>query len=77
MLNIVEILFLVFGWIYNLKGLIITSLIISAFFMLITLSEEGKKSRLSAKIISHHSNLDYLSRQPVLLYQLLRCACKE
>ena len=45
MLNIIEILFLVFGWIYNLKGLIITSLIISAFFMLITLSEQGKKIR--------------------------------
>ena len=49
MLNIVEILFLVFGWIYNLKGLIITSLIISVFFMLITLSEEGKKIKAAGK----------------------------
>ena len=49
MLNIVEILFLVFGWIYNLKGLIITSLIISAFFMLITLSEQGKKIKAAGK----------------------------
>ena len=45
MLNIIEILFLVFGWIYNLKGLIITSLVISALFMLITLREEGVKIR--------------------------------
>lgn len=45
MLNIIEILFLVFGWIYNLKGLIITSLVISAFFMLVSLVEEGKKAR--------------------------------
>jgi len=45
MLNIVEILFLVFGWIYNLKGLIITSLVISAFFMLVSLTEKGKKIR--------------------------------
>ena len=43
MLNIVEILFLVFGWIYNLKGLIITSLIISAVFMLITFYSKGTK----------------------------------
>lgn len=45
MLNIIEILFLVFGWIYNLKGLIITSLVISAIFMLITLASEGNKIR--------------------------------
>jgi hypothetical protein len=45
MLNITEILFLVFGWIYNLKGLIITSLVISVFFMLVSLAEEGKKIR--------------------------------
>ena len=47
MLNIIEILFLVFGWIYNLKGLIITSLVISAVFMFISLlfAEEDKKVR--------------------------------
>jgi hypothetical protein len=45
MLNIIEILFLVFGWIYGLKGLIITSLVISAIFMLITLAEDGRKIR--------------------------------
>lgn len=45
MLNIIEILFLIFGWIYNLKGLIITSLVISASFMLVSLVEDGKKVR--------------------------------
>lgn len=49
MLNIIEILFLVFGWIYNLKGLIITSLVISAVFMLISLAEEGKRVRAAGK----------------------------
>ena len=49
MFNIVEVLFLIFGWLYNLKGLIITSLIISAFFMLITLGEQGKKIRAAGK----------------------------
>lgn len=43
MLNIIEILFLIFGWIYNLKGLIITSLVVSAVFMLITFASEGNK----------------------------------
>ena len=45
MFNIVEVLFLIFGWIYNLKGLIITSLVISIIFMLITLASEGNKIR--------------------------------
>lgn len=49
MLNIVEILFLVFGWIYNLKGLIIASLVISAIFMLITFSSEGNKIRAAGE----------------------------
>lgn len=49
MLNIIEILFLVFGWIYNLKGLIITSLVISAFFMLISFAVEGKRVRARDK----------------------------
>lgn len=49
MLNIIEIMFLVFGWIFNIKGLIITSLVISAFFMLITFAEEGKRVRAAGK----------------------------
>ena len=49
MLNIIEILFLVFGWIYGLKRLIITSLVISAFFMLISLNEDGKRIRAGDK----------------------------
>ena len=49
MLNIIEVLFLVFGWIFNIKGLIITSLVISAFFMLISFAEEGKAIRAGKK----------------------------
>ena len=33
-MGIVSILFLVFGWIFSVKGLVITSLCISAFFAL-------------------------------------------
>lgn len=49
MLNIIEILFLVFGWIYSIKKLIITSLVISAFFMLISFAEDGKRIRAGDK----------------------------
>lgn len=45
MLNIIEILFLIFGWVFHIKGLIITSLVISAVFMLITFANEGNKIR--------------------------------
>ena len=37
MLNLVHILFLVFGWIYGIKGLVITALVISSLFFLVTL----------------------------------------
>jgi hypothetical protein len=33
-MGIISILFLVFGWIFSIKGLIITSLCISSFFAL-------------------------------------------
>ena len=33
-MGIISILFLVFGWIFNIKGLVITSLCMSAFFIL-------------------------------------------
>ena len=33
-MGIISILFLVFGWIFNVKGLVIVSLCISAFFAL-------------------------------------------
>ena len=33
MLNLLHVLFLIFGWIYNIKGLIVASLIISVLFM--------------------------------------------
>lgn len=44
MLNLLEIGFLICGWICEIKGLIITSLVISAVFMIISLTniEEGK-----------------------------------
>ena len=34
MLNILEILFLIFGWIFHIKGLVIASLVISAIFFI-------------------------------------------
>lgn len=34
-MGIISILFLVFGWIFSVKGLVITSLVISAFFILV------------------------------------------
>ena len=34
-MDILFILFLVFGWIFNIKGLIITSLVLSAILLLI------------------------------------------
>lgn len=36
MLNLIPVLFLVFGWIYNVKGLVITALIINVILMIIT-----------------------------------------
>lgn len=33
-MGIISILFLVFGWIFSIKGLVITSLCLSAFFAL-------------------------------------------
>ena len=46
MLNLLEIGFLIFGWIFAIKGLVITSLIISAIFIVISLCniEKGKLS---------------------------------
>lgn len=34
MLNLIEILFLIFGWIYNIRSLIISSLVVSVVFMI-------------------------------------------
>lgn len=49
MLNLVHILFLVFGWVYGIKGLVITALVISSLFFLVTLvifsSSEEKTER--------------------------------
>ena len=44
MLNLLEIGFLICGWICGIKGLVITSLVISAVFMIISLTdlEKGK-----------------------------------
>lgn len=36
MINLLQILFLVFGWNYNIKGLVITALIINVILMIIT-----------------------------------------
>lgn len=34
-MGIISILFLIFGWCFAIKGLVITSLVISAFFILV------------------------------------------
>ena len=47
MLNIVEILFLIFGWVFEKKGLVIAALVISSLFLLVTLYDSGKKGKPS------------------------------
>lgn len=36
MLNLLQILFLIFGWIYNIRGLLITALVIDSILMVVT-----------------------------------------
>lgn len=47
-MGIVSILFLVFGWVFNIKGLVITALCLSSFFALCLsvalLSDKVKKN---------------------------------
>ena len=52
MLNILQTLFLIFGWIYNIKGLVITALVIDAWFLICNFYELGKKHKV-IKLSSH------------------------
>lgn len=44
MLNIVEILFLIFGWVFEKKGLVIAALVVSSLFLIASLYEYGTKN---------------------------------
>lgn len=41
MLNIIEILFLIFGWVFHIKGLVIASLVISAAFLILLILSDA------------------------------------
>ena len=43
MFNILEVLFLIFGWVFHIKGLVITSLVISAVFMFLVILSDTMK----------------------------------
>lgn len=47
MINLIEILFLIFGIIFNKNGLLITTLVLSSFLILATLFLMGKKKEVS------------------------------
>lgn len=47
MLNLAEVLFCVFGWIYDKPRFLITAICISAIFLLMTLWSEGNKAKLA------------------------------
>ena len=58
MANILEVLFLIFGWVYHVKGLVIASLVISIIFLALVLlgdvmkwSEEHKGFTLGKLIV--------------------------
>lgn len=45
MLNLIWVLFLIFGWIFNIKGLVIASLVLSSLFLIATLAVVGHKGK--------------------------------
>lgn len=47
MIILIEILFLIFGIVFNKNGLLITTLVISGFWMLATIYLVGKKEEVS------------------------------
>lgn len=44
MLNLLEVLFLIFGWAYNKNSLVIAALVISSLFLLCSLYDYGRKN---------------------------------
>lgn len=52
MLNILQILFLIFGWIFAIKGLVIAALVIDSVFMVASLALfERQREKTSACIV--------------------------
>ena len=43
MFNIIEVLFLIFGWIFHIKGLVIASLVVSAAFICLLILADAMK----------------------------------
>lgn len=56
MASLAEILFLIFGWVFAVKGLVIASLIISVFWLIVAIvlislgGKENPKSKLAMAI---------------------------
>ena len=48
-LNCIEILFLIFGWIYAIKGLVIASLVMSAFWLVFLIIAEASGGEHTSK----------------------------
>lgn len=70
MLNLVHILFLVFGWIYGIKGLVITALVISSLFFLVTLVSFSNSEGDDRK-----GNTNAMLAQIVVLCLSIVCLC--
>lgn len=43
MFNIIEVLFLIFGWVFHIKGLVIASLVVSAAFLILLILSDTMK----------------------------------
>ena len=43
MFNIIEVSFLIFGWVFHIKGLVIASLVVSAVFMCLVILGDAMK----------------------------------
>ena len=66
MLNILHIVFLVFGWVFAIKGLVVAALVISSFFMLASLALfEKQKNKARA-------NMALLTQIAVLALSIVR-----
>lgn len=51
MIFLIEILFLIFGIVFNKNGLLITTLVLSSFWMLATLFLMSKKEKVSKLLL--------------------------
>ena len=50
MFNIIEVLFLIFGWVFHIKGLVIASLVVSAAFICLVILGDAMKWSKSSKL---------------------------